>query len=134
MPRAQLIFGDELALRSDDRLSKLGRAKLIVSDTWPSTNSSLSVFVLEMNIARFQAMLKLDMDGRKRAVIERLPEGTRLELGQHLKKGDRSIEAPSTASCRVPRLGRLPTITTVGNVNGRTQSSDHSAGTTPHHD
>ena len=39
-----------------------------------------SVFVIEMNIAHFQAMLKLDMDGAKRSVIERLLDETKLEL------------------------------------------------------
>jgi hypothetical protein len=34
-----------------------------------------------MNIARFQAMLKLDMDSEKRTVIERLLEEAKLELG-----------------------------------------------------
>ena len=45
-----------------------------------------SVFVIEMNIAHFQAMLKLDMDGAKRSVIERLLDEARLELVRTNKK------------------------------------------------
>ena len=43
-------------------------------------NHRSSVFVIEMNIARFQSMLKPDMDGAKRSVIERLLDETKLEL------------------------------------------------------
>jgi hypothetical protein len=35
---------------------------------------------IEMNIAHFQAMLKLDMDGVKRSVVERLLDEAKLEL------------------------------------------------------
>jgi hypothetical protein len=44
------------------------------------TDGSLSVFVQEMNIARFQAMLKLDIDDEKRTVVERLLQEAKLEL------------------------------------------------------
>jgi hypothetical protein len=47
-----------------------------------------SVFVIEMNIAHFQAMLKLDMDGAKRSVVERLLDEAKLELVR-AKKTDR---------------------------------------------
>jgi hypothetical protein len=40
-----------------------------------------------MNIARFQAMLKLATDSEKRTVIGRLLEEAKLELAQNLKKG-----------------------------------------------
>ena len=40
----------------------------------------LSIFVIEMNIARFQSMLKPDMDGAKHSVIERLLDEAKLEL------------------------------------------------------
>ena len=39
-----------------------------------------SVFVIEMNIAHFQAILKLDMDSAKRSVVERLLAEAKLEL------------------------------------------------------
>jgi hypothetical protein len=39
-----------------------------------------SVFVIEMNIAHYKAMLKPDMGGAKRSVIERLLDETKLEL------------------------------------------------------
>ena len=50
------------------------------------TDGSFSVFVLEMDIAHFQAMLKLDMDDEKRTVVERLLEEAKLELVQAKKR------------------------------------------------
>jgi hypothetical protein len=55
------------------------------------TDGSLSVFVQEMNIARFRAMLKLDIDDEKRTVVERLLKEAKLELVQ-TKERSRSIE------------------------------------------
>jgi hypothetical protein len=45
-----------------------------------------SVFVMEMNIAHFEAMLKLDMDGEQRLVVERLLVEAKHDLTTAAKK------------------------------------------------
>jgi hypothetical protein len=60
------------------------------------TNDPFSVFVMEMNVAHFQAMLKLDMDDAKRSVIEQLLDEAKSELALAKKDGIRSRET-STA-------------------------------------
>ena len=56
-----------------------------------------SVFVIEMNIAHYKAMLKPDMGGAKRSVIERLLDETK--LGKTAK-----IDSLGNVDARVRRL------------------------------
>jgi hypothetical protein len=58
------------------------------------TNQPFSVFVIEMDIARYQAMLKLDMDNRKRAIIERLLSQAKHDLV--LAKNCKDEHGPAT--------------------------------------
>jgi hypothetical protein len=46
------------------------------------TNVPFSVFVMEMNIAHFEAMLKLDMDEEKRSVVEQLLAKSKQDLAR----------------------------------------------------
>jgi hypothetical protein len=48
-----------------------------------------SVFVMEMNIAHFEAMLKLDMDDEQRLVVERLFVEAKHHLTTAAKKNSR---------------------------------------------
>jgi hypothetical protein len=45
-----------------------------------------SVFVTEMNIAHYKAMLKLDMDDAKRSVVERLLDEAKHNLVLAMRK------------------------------------------------
>jgi hypothetical protein len=46
------------------------------------TNVPFSVFVMEMNIAHFEAMVKLDMDEEKRSVVEQLLANAKQDLAR----------------------------------------------------
>jgi hypothetical protein len=46
------------------------------------TDVPFSVFVMEMNIAHFEAMLKLDMDEEKRSVVEQLLDKAKQDLAR----------------------------------------------------
>ena len=51
---------------------------------------NFGIGTLEMNIARFQAMLKLDMDDEERTVVERLLKEAKLELVQSKHRDTRT--------------------------------------------
>jgi hypothetical protein len=61
------------------------------------TDGSLSVFVQEMDIAQFQAMLKLDIDDEKRTVVERLLKEAKLELVQTKERQSKHRDARTAA-------------------------------------
>jgi hypothetical protein len=44
-----------------------------------------NIFIIQTNIARYEAMLTLDMDGKKRSVVEQLLAEARADLMLGLK-------------------------------------------------